>query len=148
MLTSFFCFCSNKFFGSLRRYVTPTPIIFVVRFWFSKKLGHSDLFLPIFRYSLTVNKCSTLIFANGWIRTADLLSWKPSLCLLSHNHCPICCRFLRWRWIVYCSKKQASGRLVSHSLNNSLINDVRWKIPDRRHKCGVDGIVFALDYLG
>ena len=36
-------------------------------------------------------------FANDWIRTADLWSWKQPLYQLSHNHFPSClCRTVFW----------------------------------------------------
>ena len=54
------------------------------------KMGHSGHLFLYFRLSiqLTVYNCSK-IFADDWIRIADLWYWKWPLHQLSHNHCPI-----------------------------------------------------------
>ena len=50
----------------------------------------SFCFIFVFSIQLTVNKqmFNIFIFADDWIRTADLWNWKRPLYQLSHNHCP------------------------------------------------------------
>ena len=53
------------------------------------KMGHSRSLFSSFRYSWQqTNKCPIWKFADGWIRTPDLLRRKRPLYQLSHNHCP------------------------------------------------------------
>ena len=93
-----FCILANfKNFGHLRAsFVSWTRTLystvyahtldFLVKFFKWAILG---LFFFIFLFNTVDSKCPIKIFADDWIRTADLWNWKRLLFQLSHNHCQL-----------------------------------------------------------
>ena len=56
---------------------------------FCKNMGQSrTLLLYFYLFNTVGSKHSIYFFANDWIHTAYLWSWKRPLYQLSHNHCP------------------------------------------------------------
>ena len=54
------------------------------------KMGHSrPLFLYFHLFNTVDSKCSINIFADDWIRTADLWNWKQLLYQLRRHHFPL-----------------------------------------------------------
>ena len=61
--------------------------VYLLFYFFFKKMDHSRSLFRLFYKQLTVNKCSIKV-ADDWIRTGVLWYWKHPLCQLRHNHCP------------------------------------------------------------
>ena len=78
------------------RSLAKTEKIFLLPKWnnwieqsaFLKRAFPGLLFLYFRLFNTVDSNCSLQIFANDWIRTADLWSQKLPLYQLSHNHCP------------------------------------------------------------